>query len=102
MTTLKESALAYEPQQTLNIADLEVVPVDIEITEETHKKNDTGEEFTVKIIEINDKKYRVPSSVLEGMKVILQRLPKTTHVTVIKNGQGMNTKYNVLPANTLQ
>ena len=31
MATLKEEALAYEPPQTMNIADLEKIPVEIEL-----------------------------------------------------------------------
>jgi len=101
MVTLKEAAQAYEPPQTLNIADLEKVPVDIEITEEEHERKNPkeGEEksFKVNIVMINDKKYRVPNSVLEKMKGILERLPKTKYVSVLKSGTGMNTSYQVLP-----
>jgi hypothetical protein len=97
MATLKESAMAYEMPTTLNIADLEYVDVNLDVKEETHKKKDSDEEFTIKVVEIEGKKYRVPASVLQGMKAIIERVPETKHVSVIKNGSGMNSKYQVLP-----
>lgn len=96
MATLKESALAYEPPQTLNIAELDKIPVDVQTSEETHKDKD-GEEFTQTVAEVEGKKYRIPASVLGGIKGILKKLPETTHVTVLKEGTGMNTRYQVLP-----
>jgi len=96
MATIKESALAYEPPQTKNIAELEYVSVDIDIAEETHQKND-GEEFTVKIAVIDNQKYRIPNSVLEGLKSILKKFPDTKYFCVDRSGAGMNTKYQVLP-----
>ena len=96
MASLKEAAQAYEPPQTLNIADLDHVNVDIEIKKETHTKSD-GEDFTINVIEVEGKKYRVPSSVLNGMKAIIERLPSTKLITVLKSGTGMNTSYQVLP-----
>ena len=96
MATLKETAMAYEPPKTLNIAELEKIPVDADITQESHK-DDKGKEFTYFVATIEGKKYRVPSSCLAGIKGILQKLPNTKFVSVLKQGTGMNTTYQVIP-----
>lgn len=96
METLKDMANQYEPPSTKNIADLDKVPVDIEITAETHKNKD-GEEFTIRVIEINKDKYRVPGTVLGGIKAILKKMPNLKYVSVIKDGSGMATRYQVIP-----
>ena len=97
MAKLKEAAMTYEPPTTLNIADLESVSIELDIKTETHKKKETDEEFTVNVVEVEGKKYRVPASVLEGMKAILTRLPETKRVAVLKSGSGMGTTYQVIP-----
>ena len=96
MATLKQAAEAYEQPRTLNIADLDKVSVEVEVKTETHQNNN-GEDFSMDVIEVEGKKYRVPASVLDGMKAILNKRPNTKHIQVIKSGQGMNTKYQVLP-----
>lgn len=94
MATLKEAALAYEPPQTLNIADLDEVSVDLQI-KGTTKKNAEGENFTYQYTELNDKEYRVPNSVLEEIQKILKLKPTVTKVNVIKSGSGLATRYKV-------
>lgn len=96
MSTLRDEAQAYEPPQTLNVADLEKISVDVEIKKET-AKDSKGDEFTYFYIEQGDKKYRVPSSVLGGLKAILKKMPQVKEFCVMKEGTGMNTKYQVLP-----
>ncbi len=96
MTTLREEALAYEPPQTLNIADLDKVPVDIELKDGSGKTSD-GEEFKYKYAVIDGKDYRVAGSIIGGIKALLQKIPDLKHVSVIKQGQGMNTRYQVIP-----
>lgn len=94
MATLRQEALAYEPQQTLNIADLEVVPVDIEVFE-TEKVNGDGEKFSYKYTEMNGKQYRIPNSVFEEIQTILKLKPEVTRVKVKKSGSGLSTRYKV-------
>ena len=101
MATLKESAEAYVPPQTLNIAELEKVSVSLEVLKETHQDSE-GKEFTLNVIEVDGLKYRVPQSVLKGIKGILGKLPNTKYVTVLKDGTGMNTSYQVLPVNVVE
>ena len=96
MATLKEEAQQYEAPQTLNIADLDKIPIDIELQTATGK-NSEGVDFNYKFTEIEGKKYRIAGSIIGGIKAILQKMPKLTHVSVIKQGQGMNTRYTVIP-----
>ena len=96
MATLKETAQAYEPPQTLNIAELDKISVSIELFDGEGTDKD-GEVFKYKFAKIDGKEYRVPGSVLGQIKVILQKMPHITFVTVVKQGTGMNTRYQVMP-----
>ncbi len=96
MATLREEAQAYEPPQTLNIADLDKFPIDIELKDATGE-NKKGEVFTYKYAEIEGKQYRVAGSIIGGIKAILQKMPTLKIVSVIKQGEGMNTRYQVIP-----
>lgn len=96
MASIKEEAMAYEPPQTLNIADLDKVPVDLELFD-GEGKDKNGEVFTYKYAKIDGKEYRVAGSVLGGIKAILTKMPQTKFVSVIKQGHGMNTRYQVIP-----
>ena len=99
MSTISEEAISYEPPKTKNITDLESVPTDIVITDETHTKtNEDGseEEFTIKVVEVEGIKYRVPISVLKNLKAILEEKPELKTFKVKKSGSGMNTAYTVV------
>jgi len=96
MTNLRESAKAYMPPQTRNIAELEAVSLDVPITE---KKgiNKEGQEFSFHVATVAGEEYRVPSSVLGDIKAIMTAKPSLKTIKVIKKGQGMNTSYTVVP-----
>ena len=96
MATLKETAKTYEPPLTLNIADLEKFPIDIELKDGEGKTKD-GEVFKYKFAVIDGKEYRVAGSIIGGIKALLEKLPDLKEVTVVKQGQGMNTKYQTIP-----
>lgn len=96
MATIKETAQAYEPPQSKNIADLDRVSVKMDLLEGRAKDN-TGEEFKYKFIEVDGQRYRVPGSVLGGLKAIMKKLPSLEWFSVIKDGSGMNTRYQVIP-----
>jgi len=96
MATLKEEAMAYEPPQTLNIADLDKFPIDIEV-KDGEGKDKEGEVFKYKYATIGTKDYRIAGSILGGIKAILEKMPDTKEVSVIKQGQGMSTRYQVIP-----
>lgn len=96
MATLKEEAQAYEPPQTLNIADLDKIPINLELSTGVGKDKD-GQEFKYKYAVIDGKQYRVAGSILGGIKAILAKVPNLEFVQVIKQGHGMNTRYQVIP-----
>lgn len=96
MSNIKESAEAYEPKQTKNIAELEVVKVDADIREETFNQG-TDNEFTANIATIDGEEYRVPNSVLKSLKAILQQKPDLKAFKVVKTGEGLSTEYTVVP-----
>ena len=56
-----------------------------------------GNTFVYKYAEIDGKQYRVAGSIIGGVKAILQKMPNLKEVSVIKQGQGMNTRYQVIP-----
>jgi hypothetical protein len=96
MTSLRDSAKAYVPAQTKNIAELEAVSLDAPITEKTGTSKE-GTPFSFHVATILGEEYRVPSSVLNDIKTIMTAKPTLKSVRVIKKGQGMNTSYTVIP-----
>lgn len=96
MATIKQEARDYEGAVTKNITDLQKISVDIEITENTYTKED-GEDFSIKEFEVEGQKYRMPNSVLANLKVILEKKPELKCFSVSKTGEGMQTKYTVVP-----
>lgn len=96
MGTLKEEAQKYEPPQTLNIADLDKIPINLDLKDGTGE-NKKGETFTYKYATVEGKDYRVAGSILGGIKAILGKMPNLEFVAVIKQGEGMNTRYTVIP-----
>ena len=96
MTSLKDEAKAYEPPQTLNIADLEKASIDMDL--QTAMGNEgTKDKFKYKFIVVEGKKYRVPGVVLGYIKALLKRMPDLKYVSVLKEGTGLQTKYQVIP-----
>ena len=97
MAKLIDEAKAYEPQQTKNIADLEVVLVaDVEV-EDRDGTDKEGKKFSYKVIQVEGEEYRVPSSVLKALKAILEVKPELKAIRVRKSGEGLNTEYTVIP-----
>ena len=96
MVKLKDESLNYEAPKTKNIADLEIVSVEIEV-EDRVGKDSNGEEFKFKVVIVNGEDYRIPGSVLGGLREILKGKPNLKTFKVAKQGTGMNTKYFVIP-----
>lgn len=97
MANFKETAKAFKPKKTRNIADLEVVNLETMQIEDRKGTNDDGVDFSYKVAIQGEDEYRVPSSVLSNIKTILEAKPSLKTVRVIKKGQGMNTEYTVIP-----
>jgi hypothetical protein len=70
MTSFKEQAKAYEPKQTLNIADLERFDISTELEERTGTGSD-GKDYIYQVVIIDKVEYRVPNTVLEETKKLL-------------------------------
>jgi len=99
MATIREEAQAYQPPQTLNIADLTAVPIDdLQVESRTGKKKNedgTEETFDYKCVLVDGKEYRIPSSVLEKIQDIIKLRPEVKNVRVTRTGVGLTTRYKV-------
>jgi hypothetical protein len=95
MTTLKDFAKAYEPKQMGNIADLKIVSTTVDIKTEVRKDKD-NQDYTVSFILVDGMEYRVPMSIVEQLKAIIESKPELKTFKVNKTGTGMGTKYQVI------
>jgi len=97
LKSIKDEAMEAEPTpKTKNIADLSQVSTDLVVMTESFK-NKEGEDVTIKCVGIGGEKYRVPQSVLNSLKVILEDNPNLKTFKVRKTGEGMDTRYTVIP-----
>ena len=96
MATLKDEAQAYELKQTLNIAELDKVPVGIEVLNGEGKDKE-GVVFKYKYAQIDGKEYRIPGIVLGGIKALISNMPNLQYIKVIRQGTGRATTYQVVP-----
>jgi len=96
MGNIKDTATAYEAPSTRNITELEVVRVDADIIDK-QGTNASGETWDYKVIIVDNFEYRVPLSVLGNLKAILKENANLATFKVTKQGEGMNTKYTVIP-----
>ncbi len=95
--TLKQEAEDYEtPTKTRNICELESVPISTAMEDDSFT-NKEGEEVRQKVIVIDGEKYRVPVSVLSNLKVLMEDNPELKSFKVKKTGEGMDTRYTVIP-----
>jgi len=94
MTSLKDTAKAYEPKTTMNIADLEKVDISLEVEDRTGTDAE-GKEFAYKVLVLDGKEYRTPNTVLEEIKKIVSLKPDVKFVKVNKQGAGLSTRYSV-------
>ena len=96
MANLKEEANNYIPPTTLNISELEKVPVDVELFDKTVNEG-SADEFSYRFIKANEKEYRVPTTVLKQLKAHLEANPDLKNFSVSRHGEGMKTEYTVIP-----
>ena len=96
MESIRESAEAYEPKQTKNIADLKDVNIDLQL-EDREGTDKAGVTFKYKVIVVEGEEYRVPGKVIGDLKAILEKKPTLQTFSVIKKGTGLNTQYTVIP-----
>jgi len=91
MTSIKEKAQAYEPRQIKNIADLDKISVDLDVLE------DNEAEFPYLYTLIEGERHKVPVTVLSALKDILAENSELKSFKVKKTGEGLKTKYTVIP-----
>ncbi len=96
MVSIKESAKEYVPIQTKNVAELSQIGVDMELLDGEGVNNE-GKSFTYKYILSNNEEYRVPGIVLGQIKDLLESNPSTTSFKVKRTGEGLKTRYTVIP-----
>jgi len=101
MTKLNEFAQGYETKATKNIADLPEVSIDLELEDDDFEFTDKdGKVKTVKqkVVNLNGENYRVPISVIQQLKILLEDNPDLKKFKVKKTGEGKdNTRYQVIP-----
>jgi len=95
--SVKEAAQNYVPQLTKNIVDLEDVNIETMQLEDRSGTDNKGEKFNYKVIVVNSEEYRVPGSVIGSIKGILAKKPDLKRISVSKTGDGLNTRYQVIP-----
>ena len=91
MTNITEQAKEYEPKQIKNISELTSIDTNSEVLE------DKEAEFPYKYIEVNGERYKLPISVIASLKSILEENADLKKFKVKKSGDGMTTKYTVIP-----
>ncbi len=96
IATIKEAAKEFIPAQTQNIATLDSVPTNADISEKVFKEG-TTDEFRINVISVNGEDYRIPNSVLASLKEILVIKPELKTFKVTKTGSDLSTKYTVIP-----
>lgn len=103
MSKISDYAKGYEPiATTKNIADLPEVSADLELEDDSFEFTDkvTKEVKTVsqKVIRVKGEPYRVPVSVIQQLKVILEDNPNLKRFKVKKSGSTKDdTRYQVIP-----
>lgn len=92
MASLSEEAKNFESKAKVNnIADLQSVSTDLEVKEEVEA------EFPYKYVVVEGSKYKVPTSVLASLRAILEENKDLKKFKVKKTGEGMETRYTVIP-----
>ena len=102
MAKISEVAREYDSTQktTHNIADLDKVSTDLEVIDDNYEFEKNGETKQVrqKVIVVDGENYRVPISVIQQLKVILEDQPKLQNFKVKKSGSTKDdTRYQVIP-----
>ena len=89
---IKDEAKQQEAKSKVrNISELESVDVNLAVFQETEV------EFPYKYLEIEGERYKMPLSVLASVKAILEVNENLTKFKVKKTGEGIDTRYTVIP-----
>jgi hypothetical protein len=93
---IKQTAMEYKQTDIKNITELEKVSVNCEISKKKFTK-ENGEDFEINIVNIDNVEYRLPTSVIAQLNILLEDAPELEFFKVKKVGEGLNTKYTVIP-----
>ena len=101
MATIGEAADNYKPSsKTMNIADLDKVSIDLQVEIDTFEFEKNGETKTVEqeVTVIDEVKYRIPVTVKQQLKVLMEDNPNLKFFKVKKSGTTKDdTRYQVIP-----
>ena len=103
MSKISDYAKGYEPiATTKNIADLKEVSTDLELEDDefefTDKVTKQAKVVKQKVVVVNGESYRVPVSVIQQLKVILEDNPTLKKFKVKRSGLTKDdTRYQVIP-----
>lgn len=97
MMKLRDAAKSFVPKQTKNIADLEIVNIDVDLYDDGTGVDENGKEYFYAYVLMNNEEYRVPNSVVSQLKSILSANPNLQKFKVSKAGEGLKTRYTVVP-----
>ena len=101
MANISDYARDYEPTaSTKNIAELLSVSTDLELIDDEFDFEKNGETKTVKqqVVVVDGEQYRVPVTVIQQLKVIIEDNPALKKFKVKKTGTTKDdTRYTVIP-----
>jgi len=101
MAKLSEAAKEYVPSsKTKNIADLDKVSTDLELVDDEFEFEKGGVTKVVKqkVVVVEEENYRVPITVIQQLKVVLEDNPELKFFKVKKTGTTKDdTRYQVIP-----
>ena len=100
-TKIGEMAKDYKSNATKNITELPEVSTELEVFDDqfetTDKETKEHKVIKQKVITVNGESYRVPASVFQQLKIVLEDNPTLKKFKVKKSGTMMETRYQVIP-----
>ncbi len=100
MSKISEYVKDYEPTtKTKNIAELDKVSTDLELEDDDYEFTKDGETKTVKqkVIVVDGENYRVPVTVIQQLKILIEDDPDLKSFKVKRSGSTKDdTRYQVI------
>lgn len=94
--TLGQYAQTYKSESTKNVTELEVLNINYPISQRSGT-DDEGKAYSYTVVEFNHEDYRLPKSVIKAVQEYLKQMPTLKNFKVTKSGEGLKTKYTVIP-----
>lgn len=96
MQKLKDVVQNVEIKTTKNIAELEQFSLQNVNAELKKGMNQVGEEFEYWVTYVGEDEYRIPIGVMVQIKTLLSNNPNADLARVVKTGEGMKSKYQLV------